>query len=722
LTELRAADLRFTPAEAADFLNRVMGLGLSTDSIAALETRAEGWIAGLQMAALSVQGQEDVDDFIKSFTGSHRFVLDYLVEEVLQKQTRSVQTFLLRTSILDRMCSPLCDALLVGGADPTLAASGQETLEYLEHANLFVVPLDNERRWYRYHHLFADLLRQRLQRTSGLLSGEEKAPVDELHRRASQWYEDNGLEAEAFRHAAAAHDIARAERLIGAGRIPLHSLAVVTAVLDWLDSLPKTVLDARPWLWVRSALSELMTGQLTGVEAKLQAAEAALAPAAQKEALDEQTHDLIGQIAAIRSTLEFLRYQPEAAIIQSRRALEHLQPANSPFRSRACWALGSAHELLGDRAAARQAYADAVRLAAGITYNTVLSSTGLGRIFELENRLHEAAETYRRSLQMLSDQGPPNASEEYIGLARIFYQWNDLDAAEEHGQEGLRLARQYDGTIDRFISCEVFLAHVLLARGDVHGAAATLAEAQQTASERSFARRLPEVAAAQVLTLIRQGRVAAAAQLARQYDLPLSRVRVLIAQGNPSAALDELERYRGQAEARGWADEKLKSVVLQAIAGRLAGEKGKAVQVLGEALALAEPGGFIRLFVDEGEPMRALLLDYQRLAPRQSPGGSHPHSGYVAKLLAAFGRPDTPLQANATPSTGNPQPTLLEPLSQRELEILRLIAQGFSNQAIAARLFLALNTVKGHNRVLFDKLQVESRTEAVARAHDLGLL
>ena len=294
LTELRAADLRFTPAEAAEFLNQVMGLNLSAEDIAALETRTEGWIAGLQLAALSMQGHQDATSFIKSFTGSHHFVLDYLVEEVLQQQPESVQTFLLRTSILDRLCGPLCDAVLL---DPS--ASGQETLEYLEHANLFIVPLDNERRWYRYHHLFADLLRQRLHQSTASSTGDEGSGVAELHIRASQWYEDNGLELEAFHHAAAANDVERAERLIEGKGMPLHFRGAVTPVLDWLESLPTTVLDARPSLWVTYASLLLITGQTTGVEEKLQAAEAAL----QGAEPDDKTRDLIGQIAAIRATL-----------------------------------------------------------------------------------------------------------------------------------------------------------------------------------------------------------------------------------------------------------------------------------------------------------------------------------------------------------------------------------------------------------------------------------
>src|SRR5437868_10112039 len=272
LTELRATDLRFTPSEAAGFLNQVMSLTLSAEDIAALERRTEGWITGLQLAAISLKGQQDATSFITSFTGSHHFVLDYLMEEVLGQQSERVQTFLLRTSILDRLTGPLCDAVLM---DPSV--SGRETLEDLERANLFIIPLGNERRWYRYHHLFADLLRQRLQQSFASSLADAESNVNELHIRASQWYEDNGLEFEAFHHAAAANDIERAERLIEGKGMPLQFRGAMISVLNWLESLPTTILDARPSLWVTYASALTMTGQPNSlVEEKLQAAEAAL--------------------------------------------------------------------------------------------------------------------------------------------------------------------------------------------------------------------------------------------------------------------------------------------------------------------------------------------------------------------------------------------------------------------------------------------------------------
>jgi len=716
LAELRVADLRFTASEAAGFLNQVMGLNLSAEEIAALGSRTEGWIAGLQLAALSMQGHKDTTSFIKSFTGSHHFVLDYLIEEVLQRQSESVQTFLLRTSILDRMCGPLCDAVCsVGTARLDPSASGQETLEYLEHANLFIVPLDDERHWYRYHHLFADLLRQRLQQSTASSAGDEGRGVAELHKRASAWYEDNGLDIEAFQHAAAANDVERAERIIEGKGIPLHFRDAVAAILDWLASLPKAVLDAKPSLCVRYATLSLVAGQTTGVEEKLQAAEAALAAALQGAEPDDKTRDLIGQIAAARATLALTRYQPEAMITQARRALEYLHPDNLLSRIRAIWTLGFAYQVQGDRAAARQAYTEAIAIsqASGNIRFTIVATISLGVIQEFENHLYQAAATLQSGLQLAGDHPQPFENEAHLGLARIFYEWNDQEAAEQHGRQSLQLARQFDSVIDRFVICEVFLARLKLAQGDVAGAAAMLAETEQSVRQNNFVHRIPEVAAAQVLVLLRQGDLAEAAHLAQTHDLPFSQARVHLAQGAPSAALAVLEPLRRQMEAKGWVDEQLKVMVLQAVALQAHGEKDKAVQVLGDALALAEPGGFIRIFVDEGFPMAQLLSEV-------AAHGIMPD--YIGKLLAVFEADERKSEGKSYLPPVPPAQPLIEPLSQRELEVLQLMAQGLSNREISERLFLALSTVKGHNRNIFDKLQVQRRTEAVARARELGLL
>ncbi|HLY26181.1 MAG TPA: LuxR C-terminal-related transcriptional regulator, partial [Aggregatilineales bacterium] len=703
LTELRAADLRFTPTEAAEFLNHVMGLNLSAEDVSALETRTEGWIVGLQLAAISMRGLQDTPGFIKSFTGSHHFVLDYLLEEVLHQQSENVQNFLLRTSILNRLCGPLCDAVLLDAS-----VSGQDTLEYLERANLFIVPLDDERRWYRYHHLFAELLRQRLHFLNVSPAKGDGAEIAELHSRASQWFEDNGLDIEAFHHAAAANDIDRAERLMDGKGIPLHMRGAVIALLDWLGSLPTAVLNARPTLWWRYGALLLINGQTTGVEEKLEAAEAAL----KNSGAPDQSQHLVGRIATARAVLALTRYQAEPMLVQSRRALEYLPPDDLTLRANATWTLGFAYQLQGERAAASQAYTESIAISqpSGNIFFTILATIGLGNMQEADNQLYLAAETYGRILQLAGDQPLQVIHEAQLGLARIHYEWNDLDAAERYGRESLKLARQYDTVIDRFIVCEVFLARLKLAQGDVAGATTILAQANQSARQKNFVFRIPEVAAAQVLVLIRQGNLAAADQLAHSHDLPMSQVRVYLAQGDPSAALAVLEPLRAQVEVRHWKDEQIRVMTVEALAHHARGDEDRAVQVLGDALALAEPGGFIRSFVDEGLPMAQLLSE--AVARGIMPD-------YVGKLLAAF---DAEAHKRGAVAELAPAPPLLDPLSQREVEVLQLIAQGLSNHEIGERLFLALDTVKGHNRRIYEKLQVQRRTEAVARARELGLL
>jgi LuxR family maltose regulon positive regulatory protein len=745
LTELRVTDLRFSSSEAAEFLNQVMGLDLSAEDITALETRTEGWIAGLQLAAISLQGKEDTTRLIKSFSGSHRLVLDYLFEEVLDQQSESVKLFLLQTAILDRLTGSLCDAI-------TGQENGQEILETLEQANLFIVPLDEERRWFRYHHLFAELLRQQLHQSAASSSKEESGDVAELHKRASLWYEDNGLEIESFQHAAAANDFEHAARLVEGDVMPLHLRGALTPVLNWLESLPTTVLDARPSLWVMYGSALLLAGQLTSVEQKLQAAEAALdgaelddktkflvgliasaraalssyvltgQPAGVEQKLqaaeaalqdtesDEKSQDLVGLVTPIQAALAIDQHQVETVIVQSRRALEYLPPDN-PFRITPTWLLGVAYQLQGDRAAASRAYTEVISLsqAVGAFLITIPATIGLGNVQETENQLYLAAESYRRGLQLRDDQPLPVACEAYLGLARIFYEWNDLDAAQQHRQHSVQLARQLENT-ENIISCEVFLARLKLAQGDVAGAAAILTQADQLVRQHNFVYRLPEVAAAQVLTSLHQGDLAAAVHLVEKYELPISLAQVHLAQGETSAALAVLGPLRQQVDAKGWADERLNVMVFQAVAHHAHGEKEQAVQLLGDALALAEPGNFIRIFVDEGPPMARLLSEAlsQGIAP-----------DYVQRLLAAF--PDA--QRISGISREREQSTdLIDPLSDREIEVLRLMAAGYKYKEVADRLVISINTVRHHNRNIFSKLNVNSRVQAIERGRELDLL
>jgi LuxR family transcriptional regulator, maltose regulon positive regulatory protein len=695
LTELRAADLRFTPAEAAEFLNRVMSLNLSAEDIATLETRTEGWIAGLQLAALSMRGLEDVHGFIRAFAGDNRYIVDYLVEEVLQRQSERVRSFLLQTSILDRLSGPLCDAV-------TGQEEGIVLLETLERGNLFVLPLDDKRHWFRYHRLFADVLYKHLME-------DQPDRVSTLHQRASEWYEHNDLEIQAFQHATAANDVERAERLMEGEGMPLQYRGAMAPVLHWLESLPTEVLDAKPSLWVTYASASSMVGKpISSIEEMLQAAEAAL----QGTESDDKTRDLIGHVAAIRAMLAIHHNQVDTMVAQSLRALEYLHPDNLSTRATTTWTLGYAYQLQGDRAAARRAYNEAITIsqAYGNIMVNIAAATCLGQVLEAENQLYLAAESYRRVMQLAGDPPQPGACEAYLGLARVFYQWNDLDTAQQHAQQSLQMAQQMDNVATP-AACGVMLARLKLAQGDVDSAAATLAQAETFVRQYNFAHFMPEVVAGQVITMLHQGNLAAAAHLAEKHELPISQARVYLARGDPSEALALLMPMCRQAEAKGWHDEQLKAIILEAIALHALGETEQAVQLLGDGLALAQPDGYVRIFVDEGDLMRSLLLDFRMSREKQPRGNDHELTEYVDKLLSAFVQPKNMLHSG-----------LIEPLSPRELEVLQFIARGLSNREISKQLFLALNTVKGHNRKIFDKLQVQRRTEAVARARKLGLL
>ncbi len=695
LTELRAADLRFNSLEVGDFLNRMMGLNLSEEEIKGLEGRTEGWIAGLQLAAISMRGVDDTAGFIRSFTGSNRFVMDYLVEEVLRQQPENVQIFLLQTSILDRLCGSLCDAVL--SAPP---ASGQDTLEFLEHVNLFIISLDNERRWYRYHHLFAELLRQRLQHHVASSAGDVGDGIAALHIRASDWYEDNGLEIEAFQHAAAANDIDRAVRLIEGRGMPLQFRGALTTILNWLTSLSTAVLDENPLLWVTYATVLLATGQTESIDEKLQIAEDAI----QGVELDVKNRDILGRIAATRAMLAVARHQVDTIISQSQLALEYLDPDNLSSRTATNWKLGYACLLQGDRTAAKRAFSEAITVskASGNTIIEIMATTDLGDLQKSENQLHQADQSYQRALQLAVDISLPVTFSAYLGRANICYQWNELNTARQYGEKSLTLARQLEN-LDFFISCELFLVLLKLAQGDISGATTALAEIDASVQQHNFVNRIPELVAAQVSTLILQGKPETASILVAQHEHPISQARVHLAMGDIKPALAILAGQYQQAEKEERLDQQLRILILQSIACHIHGEQDTAQQLLRDALAQAEPGGYIRLFVDEGAPMHQLLSEAvtRRIMP-----------GYVNKLLAAFegGSPAPPSQP------------LIEPLSRRELEILTLVAQGLSNREIGEQLYLALTTVKGHNRNIFGKLQVQRRTEAVARARELGLV
>jgi LuxR family maltose regulon positive regulatory protein len=431
--------------------------------------------------------------------------------------------------------------------------------------------------------------------------------------------------------------------------VPLQYRGAAAIVLNWLETLPTTVLDARPSLWVTYASASNLTGQPAGAEQKLQAAEEALSGAEP----DGKTNDIVGHIAAIRAMMAVGQHQLETIIAQSRRALEYLHPDNLPVRTITAWTLGYAYQLQGDRAAASRAYTEVMSIsqASGDIISTLAATVGLGNIQESGNQLFLAAESYRRGVQLFGDQPQPAACGAFLGLARILYEWNDLHAAQHHGQQSLQLARQVE-TIDTPVLCGVLLGHLRLVQADAAGAAAILGEAEQFVRQHNFVHRMPEVAAAQVRLLLHQGDLAAAAQLAEKHDLPISRARVHLAQGDTSAALAVLEPLRKQVEAKGWEDERLKVMVLQTVALYTHGERDKAAQLLGDALALAKPGGIIRVFVDEGSPMAELLSEAaaQGIMP-----------GYTDKLLAAFEAEEQPVLAGRQASPGKSKGRLYLP-------------------------------------------------------------
>ena len=686
LSELRVGDLRFSQHEATTFLNQVMGLNLAADQISLLEQRTEGWIAGLQLAALSIQKHDDASAFIATFGGQHHAIADYLLEEVLHQQPPDVQHFLLTTSMLDRMCGGLCDALL-----QTQHGTSQAMLEAIEQANVFVVPLDDQRQWYRYHHLFADLLRQRIQHAPNLT---------ELHQRASAWYEANSLDVEAFHHAVAAQDVARAERLIEGHGMPLHFRGIVAPILHWLNRLPEHELDAHPSLWTVYASALLVMGQQRSSEAKLIAAERTL----QRMPSNETTQDLLGRIAAIRATIAISRKDVGAIISQSQRALELLQPYNLAFRTSTHWKLGFAYEILGERDQAEHAYQDVIATAqrSGNTVYLLLAMIGMGVIQEKHSQLHTAAKTYQHVLDQVGNSPLPFVCEAHLGLSRIAYQWNDLALANQHAQQSVMLARQLD-SMDRVATCDVLLAQISMAHGDMERAAMLLAQARHYAQRHDFKHTLAEIAHAQVVLSLRQGNLATAYEVADSSNNPLSHVRLKLAQGETDATLTMLAELYDQFTIKGWHDQRLNVLVLQALAWHHSGDEERAVHVLRQAMDMAESGGFIRLFVDEGEPMRDMLR-------HASHNGMM--SAYSRKILSHFDHQIQPTQ---------PQ-NLIEPLSEREIEVLRLVADGLSNHEISQQLVLAVSSVKGHNQRIFGKLQVQRRTEAIARARELGLI
>ncbi|MCX6068073.1 MAG: LuxR C-terminal-related transcriptional regulator [Chloroflexi bacterium] len=734
LTELRAVDLRFTPDEAAEFLNQVMGLNLTAENVAALEARTEGWIAGLQLAALSLQGHRDVPEFIQAFAGDHRYIVDYLVEEVLQRQPEPVRNFLLQTAILDRLNGPLCEAV-------TGQPGGKARLETLQRGNFFLIPLDDKRHWYRYHHLFADVLRIHL-----MVEQPEQVPA--LHRRASEWYAQNGSPADAIRHALAGEDFERAANLIELAAPAMGRNRQATALLGWLKSLPNEFLRARPVISVAFAHLLLDSGEVEAVDDRLRDAEWWLettagnrgrpgAPSAAMVVVDDQAfRRLPGAIAVARAGLALARGDVASTAKYARQVLDLLPDDDHLNRGGTAGFLGLAAWTSGDLDEAHQAFAEGMAhlQMAGNISDVIGGAVTLADIRLAQGRPHEAKRTYEHALQLATAQGEPmlrGTADVYVGLSELNCEYNDLYAATQHLQISKELGEQTGFPQNRYRRC-VVLARIQQAKGDLDGALDLLQEAERLYVS-AFSPNVRPIPALKTRLWVAQGRLGESLGWAHEQGLsaddPLSYLRevehitlarVLLARykhehtdGAIREAIGLLERLLNAAQEGGRMGSVIQILELQALAHQARGDIPAALKPLQMALTLAEPEGYIRLFLDEGSPMTQLLREaaLRWIQP-----------GYTGKLLAGFEAEGQSSAGEAPLRVTSVSQPLIEPLSQRELEILRFFKTDLSGPEIARELVIAFSTVRTHTKCIFSKLTVNDRRAAVKRAAELGLI
>ena len=719
LTEIRVAELRFTRAEAAELLQYAAS-ALPDASVAALAARTEGWAAGLQLAALSLRGQDDAAAFVAAFTGSHRYVLDYLAEEVLEGQDKQLRTFLLETSVLDRLSGPLCDAV-------TGREGSQALLEEAERAGLFVIPLDEVRGWWRYHHLFADLLRARLQQ-------EQPGRLAQLHRNAAAWYAEHGLADDAIGHAAAAGEMLWAARIIEQHFDLVHRIQGEAATIDrWLSVLPAEVVRSRPRLLLAQAHMAADSGHPEVVEPLLDAVECAPPGWA-----DEPFEPTAGVAASFlinvpalttlnRSYLAQLHGDAEATAAFAAQTLAESKPEERALSATAHGFLAVAEWLRGRLTEAERAFASSVT-GWRETGQLTLIAWGwyeLALIQLAQGRLDAAALTCAQALDSLVTSGRPQpaAGPSYAGLADIAYQRDELDIALRHATEGIALCRQFVYT-PPLAGGLATLAMIRQATGDPAGALEAITEAGQAAP--GPAGLLNPVPAQRARLLLAQGDLAAAARFAQENGLGpddepdyaresghLMLARILLAQDRPGQALALLDRLYAAAAAQGRTGSLIEAGALLALARAATGDEAGAITALAGALLLACPQGRVRVFADEGPPMAALL---GRLIAAQRTGqaAAGVPLGYLARLQRAFG--------SGQPARDPVPSGIVDPLTSRELEVLEKLAAGRSNQAIARELVVTLDTVKKHVGHVLGKLGAANRTEAVARARELSLI
>ena len=725
LAELRAADLRFTEGEAASLLQQAAGgpdRAVPETALAALVARTEGWAAGLQLAALSLRGRPDIARFVAEFTGSHRYILDYLAEEVLERQPEQIRTFLLDTCVLEPLSGPLCDAV-------TGRTGSQAVLEQVERAGLFLMPLDEVRGWWRYHHLFADLLRGRLEQHS--------ARAAELHRNATAWYEQHGLADEAIRHAVAAGELTQAARLIERHFDEVYNLRGHGATIQrWLSALPDELVRSRPRLLLARALLAATAGRPAVVEPLLAAAERAYAAAADEpfEPTAGRAASLLVNVPALialhRSDLAQSRGDAEAMAAFASRALTECSKDERLLSSNVQGFLAGAEWLRGRLAAAERAFSSGIDgwQAVGQLTTMAWGVHQLGRVQCARGRLDEAARTFEQMLETATVPGqppPPAAGAAYVGLAEVAYQRDELDIALVHVTEGIRLCRQFLYT-PPLAAGLVTLAWLRQAGGDPAGALDAVGEAAQASPGPPGL--VNPVPAQRALLLLAQGDVAGARRWAEQRGLdpggevayPREReylvlARLLLAEGRPAQALELLDRLHAAAVSQDRIGSVIEVGALRALALAATGDDAAAVSALAGALHLAGPQGYVRVFSDEGPPM-ATLLGRLVAAQRSDLSAAGIPLGFLARLLRSFE------VSPAGPDPGRGVPGLIEALTARELEVLRLLAKGWTNQGIAEELVVTLDTVKKHITHVLGKLGAANRTEAVARARELGLI
>jgi LuxR family maltose regulon positive regulatory protein len=750
LTELRVTDLRFTLSEAAEFLNQVMGLSLSEEDVAALETRTEGWIAGLQLAVLSMQDHQDVSGFIQAFAGDHRYIVDYLVEEVLQRQPEPIRNFLLQTAILDRLNGPLCDAV-------TSQLGGKAQLETLQRGNFFLIPLDDKRHWYRYHHLFADVLHMHL-----MMEQPDQAPI--LHRRASEWYEQNNLTADAIRHSLAGKDFEQAADLIELAMPEMRKSRQDALLFSWLNALPDEALSYRPVLSVEQAHILLFFGELERVENLLRDAERWLDTTAEEserpeassaetrsESFDnaqdklrrrmivvdkEEFRRLPGAIAIARAGLSLTRGDVAGTMTYARRTLDVAPEDDHVTRGGAAGFLGLAYWTSGDLESAHRTFAVGMASLqkAGNISDAINGATTLAAIRITQGRLHDAMHTYEQALQLAIERGTPTlrgTADMYMGMSDLHREHNDLHAATQCLLKSKEMG-EHTGFPQNRYRWHITMARVREAQGDLHGALDLLDEAERLYMS-DFSPNVRPISALKAGVWIKQGELEKTLDWARERNLSIEEApsylrefeqitfaRILLSQYQSDHlvsllhdAMGYLERLMKAAEEGGRIGSVIEILILQALAHQMQEDIPAALTSLERALKLAEPEGYMRIFLAEGSNMAELIREIAKRGFLPS---------YTGNLLSEFEAERKGLDVETHPSAAPASSSLIEPLSQRELDILRLFKTELSGPEIARELVIALSTVRTHTKSIYSKLNVNSRRAAVKRAIELGLI